>query len=328
MPSDLRARVDAVPYWYHRIELPDGIVTPGWAPLHAPAYRIPDDLTGKRVLDVGAWDGFWTFEALKRGAREVVAIDDFSDYLGSLDQSDRKAWETFDLCREALGYDETVCQRREFSIYEVSEEDLGQFDVVLFFGALYHLRYPLLGLDRLASVCNGLICIETAILDDYSPYNGGLGKGYPGHQVLMEFYPGNQYGNNESNWWVPTLQCVAGMLEAAGFENVRGWKLTREPPAKVAQCRASPRAQSAPWIGRVGEYEQGSSIAEVKIVHCRPTPAQRRWSGAMPGSATLLRTIRHGKARVGAGQKLGLPRRKASFPISHLGNRGSNIFAD
>ncbi len=241
--DEIKRQVDAFPYWYHKIELPGGVTTPGFAPLNIDVYRLPADLTGKRVLDVGAWDGFWTFEALKRGAREVVAIDDFSDYLGSLDQSDRRAWENFDLCREALGYDETVCQRREISVYDVSEEELGQFDVVLFFGTLYHLRYPLLGLDRLASVCNELICIESAILDDYSPYNGGLGKGYPGRQMLMEFYPGNQYGNNVSNWWVPTLYCVIGMLDAAGFDDVSGWKLTRELPHNIGHCRGFARGR-------------------------------------------------------------------------------------
>ena len=235
--DEIKRQVESFPYWYHKIELPGGVTTPGSAPLNVDVYRVPADLTGKRVLDVGAWDGFWTFEALKRGAREVVAIDDFSDYLGSLDESDRKAWGTFDFCREALGYDETVCQRRELSVYDVSEEELGRFDVVLFFGTLYHLRYPLLGLDRLASVCDDLICVESAILDDYSPYNGGLGKGYPGRQALMEFYPGKQYGNNESNWWVPTLYCIVGMLTAAGFEDVSGWKLTRDPPRHLSHCR-------------------------------------------------------------------------------------------
>src|SRR5262245_32354123 len=97
---DLQSTVDSFPFWYHRIELPGGVVTPGWAPLCPPAYRIPEDLTGARVLDVGAWDGYWTFEALKRGAKEVVAIDDFSDYLGSLESDQRKAWATFDICRE------------------------------------------------------------------------------------------------------------------------------------------------------------------------------------------------------------------------------------
>src|SRR6478752_5079558 len=68
-PESIRRGVASFPHWYHRIELPGGVVTPGHNPINAPSYGIPDDLTGKRVLDVGAWDGFWTFEALKRGAR-------------------------------------------------------------------------------------------------------------------------------------------------------------------------------------------------------------------------------------------------------------------
>jgi len=59
--DSLQEQVSSFPYWYHRIQLPYGITTPGWAPLDAKAYGIPIDLTGKRVLDVGAWDGYWTF---------------------------------------------------------------------------------------------------------------------------------------------------------------------------------------------------------------------------------------------------------------------------
>src|ERR1700733_6643238 len=123
-------------------------------------------LDGKRVLDVGAWDGYWSFEALKRGAREVVAIDDFSDYLGVLKESDRRTWQNFDLCRELLGFDPERCQRHEMSVYEVSAARLGEFDVVFFFGTFYHLRHPLLALDKLGAVCTDEIYVESAILDD------------------------------------------------------------------------------------------------------------------------------------------------------------------
>ena len=154
--EQIEARVKGFPFWYHRIELPQGVVTPGWAPLDPEAYRIPDDLTGKRVLDVGAWDGYWTFEALRRGAREVLAIDDFSDTMGVLEKRDRKAWETFDLCRELLGYDPARCQRRKLGVYDVTEEEVGRFDVLFFFGTLYHLRYPQLALDQLGEICDDL----------------------------------------------------------------------------------------------------------------------------------------------------------------------------
>jgi tRNA (mo5U34)-methyltransferase len=235
LPS-LQERVAAFPYWYHKIELPGGIVTPGWAPINQAIYNIPADLTGKRILDVGAWDGYWTFEALKRGAREVIAIDDFSDCISQEQPSQRCAWDTFDLCREALGYSEDICQRIEMSVYEVSEDRLGRFDAIFCFGTLYHLRYPLLALDKLSAICNREFYLESAILDDYSPYQGGLGHGYPGKQMVMEFYPNQEYGNNPTNYWVPTLMCLANMVQAAGFIQVEAWKLMKEP-TKVSLCR-------------------------------------------------------------------------------------------
>jgi tRNA (mo5U34)-methyltransferase len=238
----LQERVNAFPYWYHRIQLPGGVVTPGWAPISVEAYRVPADLSGKRVLDVGAWDGFWTFEALKRGAAEVVAIDDFSDYLGSITPSDRRAWGTFDLCREALGYDERRCSRRDMTVYDLTPETFGRFDIVFFFGVLYHMRHPLLALDKVAAACDGDIYVESAILDDFSPYRGGLNHGYPGGQMVAEFYPGAEYGSNTSNWWVPTLHCLAGMVMAAGFtRELLGWKLT-DNPQQLPLCRGFVRA--------------------------------------------------------------------------------------
>ena len=98
------------------------------------------------------------------------------------------------------------------------------------------VRHPLLALDRLSALCGGEIFIQCAILDDYSPYLGGLGHGYPGEQMVMEFYPGPQYGNNATNWWAPTLACLLRMVYAAGFQEVSAWKLM-EHPTHVSQCR-------------------------------------------------------------------------------------------
>ncbi|MBX3111901.1 MAG: DUF1698 domain-containing protein [Fimbriimonadaceae bacterium] len=245
--DDLLTRVESFPFWYHKIELPGGVVTPGWAPLVPEAYKVPADLTGKRVLDIGAWDGYWTFEALKRGAAEVVAIDDFSDYLGHLDQRDRAAWETFDLCRSALGYTEAQCKRIETSVYNLDPAVHGLFDVVFFFGTLYHLRYPLLALDLVSTVCTGDLFVETHILDDFSPYNGGFGHGYPGRQVVMEFYPGDELGQNHTNWWAPTQACLGMMMLSAGFQDIDVWKLA-DDPREAAHCRGFAHGVKSPAI--------------------------------------------------------------------------------
>jgi tRNA (mo5U34)-methyltransferase len=121
------------------------------------------------------------------------------------------------------------------SVYDATEDRLGRFDVIFFFGTFYHLRHPLLALDRLSAICDREIYVESAILDDFSPYRGGLGRGYSG-EMVMEFYPDNQYGGNHTNWWAPSLQCLVHMVRAAGFSQVTGWKLTDNPPGLPA-CR-------------------------------------------------------------------------------------------
>lgn len=244
--GSLADRVGAVPYWYHRIALPGGLVTPGWAPRDPAAYPLPADLSGKRVLDVGAWDGYWSFAALERGAAEVVAIDDLSDSLGLGADPVSRSWGGFDLARAALGWGEAHCSRRTLSVLEATEQSLGRFDVVLLFGTLYHLRYPLLALDRLAAICDETLCVESAVLDHYSPYRGGLGRGYPGGQMVAEFYPGAEYGGTPTNWWVPTLHCLAAMVVSAGFGHVEAWSATSEAPDHVSRCRGFVRASRTP----------------------------------------------------------------------------------
>lgn len=255
----LQEKIDAIPYWYHKITLPGGEVTPGWAPLKAERHCIPEDLTGMRVLDIGAWDGYWTWEAFKRGASEVVAIDDFSDTCGVTEAERSAKWATFDICREAFGFTQVGCprigwdcwmnsetqqvQRIELSVYDIAQ--LGQFDVVFFFGTLYHLKHPLRALEKISEVCTGSIYIETAALDDYSPYQGGIGHGFNKNERVMEFYPTKEYGDNESNWWVPTLQCLGAMLHAVGFKQINAWPLTEMPQALPA-CRGFASATKDP----------------------------------------------------------------------------------
>ncbi|MGO1120768.1 O-linked N-acetylglucosamine transferase family protein [Rhodovibrionaceae bacterium A322] len=234
--KEIEEGVASFPFWYHLIDLPKGVRTPGHLPHDASAYRLPKDLTGMRVLDVGAWDGRWTFEALRRGAREVVAIDDFSDFLGLLENSQRKAWENFDFCKKAFGYSDERCKRVDISVYDITEEQFGRFDLVMFFGVLYHLRYPLLALDKVSALCDRTIIVETAIADDYSPYRGGLGKGYDAGDMVMEFYPNKEYGSNDSNWFAPTLSCTEQLVKAAGFDTTQAWKLT-ENPTHLTLCR-------------------------------------------------------------------------------------------
>src|SRR5216684_9205579 len=118
--------------WWHSFELPDGRVIEGVADVAALKHRlsqfpIPENLAGKRVLDIGAWDGWFSFEMERRGA-EVLAID---------------CWDNprFHQMRSTLN---SKVEYREMDVFELSTETAGRFDIVLFMGVLYHLKHPLL----------------------------------------------------------------------------------------------------------------------------------------------------------------------------------------
>ena len=139
--SMLERRIRDLDPWFHNIVL-DGIET---APEHFlgdyPRNKfarfsaaIPEDLSGKTVLDIGCNAGFYAFEMKRRGAARVVGIDTDPRYLAQAQ-----------LAAEVLGHD---IELRQLDVYSVGR--LGErFDLVIFMGVLYHLRHPLLALDLL-----------------------------------------------------------------------------------------------------------------------------------------------------------------------------------
>ena len=141
----LRAKVEKI-RWYHQIDLGHGVVTPGVdnSPKKLRLLALPESLDGKTVLDVGAWDGFFSFEAERRGAKRVLATDQFS---WSAQGWGSKAG--FELARTAL---RSKVEDMNIDVLELSPEKVGTFDVVFFLGVLYHMRHPLLALERIASV--------------------------------------------------------------------------------------------------------------------------------------------------------------------------------
>src|SRR5215510_9711530 len=154
--ADLRARVDAI-RWYHSIDLGEGLVTPGVddTPVRLARLDLPTSFTGLSVLDVGAWDGFFSFEAERRGAARVLATDMFA-WRGP-------TWSTkagFELARAALG---SRVEDLEIDVMDISPERVGVFDIVFFLVVLYHLPHPLLALKRLASVTRRLLVVETVV---------------------------------------------------------------------------------------------------------------------------------------------------------------------
>ena len=203
------AREVAAIRWAHRIDLGQGMVTPGlWdTPQILERLKLPEDLSGQTVLDIGCWDGFYSFAAERRGARRVLATDSFT--------WQRRSWgskDGFELARRALG---SRVEDLEIDVLELSPERVGVFDVVLFLGVLYHMKHPMLALERVAAVTAKLLVVETVIDLLYAP------------RPALAFYPGAELNQDDSNWFGPTPSAVVAMLRAAGFPRVeRVWPST------------------------------------------------------------------------------------------------------
>jgi tRNA (mo5U34)-methyltransferase len=236
--------------WFHSIDLGHGIVTKGQKTPAAlakelSALRLPD-LRGKELLDVGAYDGFYSFEAERRGARRVVALDlqvweletNFSEEYQrhclipganpgppyktewlrwSLRPGELPGKRRFDIAHRALrsGVEAVV---RDF--VQTGPEDIGTFDVVLFLGVLYHMQDPLGAMKRVAALTRQVAVIETEAI-----FIPALDQ-----RALCEFFPSNELNSDYSNWWAPNAPALKGLCEAAGFDRV---DIVQGPPLSV-----------------------------------------------------------------------------------------------
>jgi tRNA (mo5U34)-methyltransferase len=200
---------------YHSIELPDGSILPGLQPVEHLRWRLdlfhlPEDLRGKRVLDVGAWDGWFSFECERRGA-EVVAVDCI-------------ALDTFIEAKALLG---SKVEYLTLDVNELSSKLLGTFDIVLFFGVLYHLRHPLLGLEKAVELSTDLVLIESFVIQAEL------------RQIpqVMEFYERTELGGQVDNWCGPSPECLASMCRSAGFAQVELLDITNQRASAICRRR-------------------------------------------------------------------------------------------
>ncbi len=188
--------------WYHSFELPDGTSIHGpmsleWERARWARFPIPADLTGTRVLDIGAWDGWFSFEAERRGAT-VTSID--------CQEQEKYLWLHRKLGSKAV--------YRNLDIFELPWVDLGKFDIVFCLGVLYHLRHPLLGLEILCGLTTEIAIVETLVID------GANWQDHVNDIPSMEFYETIELNGNFDNWTGPTVGCVLAMCRAAGFARV------------------------------------------------------------------------------------------------------------
>ncbi len=196
--QELSGRLAKLGY-YHSIELADGTVLPGIQSIETQRRRIaqfpiPLDLRGKRVLDIGAWDGWFSFEMERRGA-SVVAVD-------ATDKTNFR--ETKALLKSKVEY--VVAD-----ICRLKPRDIGYFDIVLFFGVLYHLKHPMLALENVCELSTDLVCVESFVTDDA-----------PNAQIpTLEFYEGDELAGQFDNWVGPNVSCLLAMCRATGFATVK-----------------------------------------------------------------------------------------------------------
>jgi tRNA (mo5U34)-methyltransferase len=213
--------------WWHSFELPDGSTVEGVCPLDGLKNRlaqfpISHDLTGKRILDIGAWDGFFTFELEKRGA-EVMAVD---------------CWDNprFRLMRGMLG---SRADYRVYDVYDLSPSNVGRFDIVIFFGVLYHLKHPLLALERVCALSTDLVAVDSFVVKETRELATELAR-----KPVMEFYETDDMGGMTDNWSGPNVSCLAAMCRAAGFARVQPLALLEHSACIVCYRKWEPGASS------------------------------------------------------------------------------------
>jgi tRNA (mo5U34)-methyltransferase len=241
----LRQRAAALGNWFHNIDL-GGVST---APDHFLgdypsvkwrrfAHALPQDLTGRSVLDIGCNGGFYAIEMKRRGAARVLGIDSDPDYLAQAR-----------FAAEATGQD---IEFRAMSVYDLGA--IGErFDIVLFMGVLYHLRHPLLALDLIHEhVADDMLVFQSMqrgtpdvypVREDFdfwdtAPFDDA---GWPRLHFIE-----HRYAHDDTNWWVPNRACAEAMLRSAGFA------IEAHPEEEVYVCRriAAPRGAGAVYPAR------------------------------------------------------------------------------
>lgn len=200
--------------WMHTIDLGNGVLTPGRWPSNNNIAKALDgiDLTGKKVLDLGTCNGIWSFEAEKRGAAEVHSID-YLTYRGYWCKP------AYDLAHGVL--ESKAVYNPDMSVYDVANLGIDDFDVILFCGLYYHLKYPLLALMRLREVMKtgAKIIIE-------GPVYANNDRAY------ADYHYGDPLEPDPSNWWTPSRRCLRDWVTSQFFD-IREEFERPDPPKRL-----------------------------------------------------------------------------------------------
>ena len=186
--------------WVHSIDLGNGQISPGLWGGSPEAMAADIDFSNKQVLDIGCWDGLYSFHAEEKGASDVFATDLCS-------ARSYNEFPTFQLARRLRS--SKARYYSNLSVYDLSLLQKTDFDIVIFTGVYYHLRDPLRALDSIRSVMQpgGLTLIEGAILKQDGCH--------------ANFYHDKSFCGDPTNWWVPSVECLEQWVKSSGFDIVR-----------------------------------------------------------------------------------------------------------
>lgn len=251
----IRKHVAELAPWFHNLHLPDGeggaIQTHPDSPFgdfprnkwEQIAPHLPVDLRGKRCLDVGCNAGFYTIELARRGA-QVTAIDLDEHYL-------EQARFAVDVCGMAERVDFQTIQ-----VYDLARRDW-TFDVVLFMGVFYHLRYPLLGLDAVRGTLadDGVMVFQTLTMPGPKREAETTDVGFEDRDRLKgEAWPKiaffeHGFSGDPTNWWAPSHTCCEALLRSTGL------RVTQRPGEETFLAVPDPQAYTGVPQLRRAEYE-------------------------------------------------------------------------
>jgi len=270
-PTKEREReIAALGPWFHNLHLPDGSQT---APRHAlgdfPTFKwrelaphLPADLAGWTALDIGCNAGFYSFELARRGAT-VTGIDVEPLFLA------QARWAAREYGLEAR------VRFEQRQVYDLAHE-AAAYDLVLFMGVFYHLRYPMLGLDIVASVVRRLMVFQTLTAPGDELFEGDgethdvldrdafVHPGWPRLSFIERTYLGDV-----TNWWAPNHAACEAMLRSAGL------CVTARPARETYLCAPDPAADAWP---------RGRGRAELLSATGRPWRPAGEASGGASGA--------------------------------------------
>ena len=235
-------RPEALGPWFHNLHLPDGTQTcPGHCFGDFPACKweqlaphLPHDLHGWKCLDIGCNAGFYSFELAKRGG-EVLGIDLDEHYLTQA----RWACEKFDMTDRV--------RFLRMQVYDLARLD-ERFDLVLFMGVLYHLRYPMLGLDIVCQKVDRLMVFQTLTMPGEDVFEQTWGRDLDDRALFLEkgwpkmAFLEHHFAGDPTNWWAPNHAAVEAMLRSAGMRVASrpGHEIyLAEPDARHPSCVAT-----------------------------------------------------------------------------------------